>query len=1015
MSLAYSVFKPKFKKTIADAVYQEVTSGTAIYYHWFGKENLWTDFLSPFIGSSPADYPGQPSNNFRYDLHVRRDVLTLKKIKAQDISYVVKRINWEANKVYDMYDDAIETVVGYGYAPSYSGAVTLEDSVFYILTSEFKVYKCIWNNNNSPSTVMPTSTSTTIITTEDGYKWKFMYIIPVSLRNRFLTPEWMPITTALKSQYYSSGELINIGIQNGGAGYDATQTYAAITGDGYKEINPYNLTGFLINTPVIGPANIGGTGYLVAAGKFIIGEAYKIITVGNTNFTLLGSSNNIAGTVFTATGIGTPGQTGTASLVTNVQIEDPFPDAINWTASGPVDAGVYIKYTDAGITNFYLVNSGTNLGTNPPTHTGISAGKGVSQSYTAGGGNVSLKFVGTKARANPIMTANGQSYASISIVDSGIGYSKKPILFFTPPFEETSSWQPGYTGDTTGNIIYYEGRYYEVITQGLTSPVDGPTHVSGDVLNGTVLYRFRGQIPEFTAVIEKTNAEIHLIISPPKDSVFKVTVLSAGSKYSETPVVTIANPASGSAASATASIGTGINAGKIMSITIVSVGNGYTTVPAVSIATPKITVNGQEDVNNGNNWITYNSHKFVTGDAVIYTQASGGTPIVGLTSGTTYYIRYIDDNTFRLSTTPANAASGTTIAIDGTATSQEGHTFQLLATGESAIAVASLGTGGEIVAYTLVDTGIGYTNANIQIIDPTKPNEFNDNNTGGAILVADFDPGNVETLQADVELLAIPGAVETFKIVNGGDGYTVATIEILGDGSGATATATCVGGKITQVNIINNGIGYTWTDVIITGNSGASGAEVRAIMSPLDGHGSNAIDELNAHSLSFYTSISRDINQGLEVTNDYRKVGLIRNVKEFGTNRRFSEDTGSGCVLVEGKYDPAQLLQDMLLLKDGYKKYRIVEFTAVDEFGNGQILLSVFNNFPIYTGDVLVTDPTNGGNVLDSQLNVLSIVINAVKERTIDQFSGDFLFFSVRESYSPTSEQIITVRTTVTI
>jgi hypothetical protein len=199
-------------------------------------------------------------------------------------------------------------------------------------------------------------------------------------------------------------------------------------------------------------------------------------------------------------------------------------------------------------------------------------------------------------------------------------------------------------------------------------------------------------------------------------------------------------------------------------------------------------------------------------------------------------------------------------------------------------------------------------------------------------------------------------------------------------------------------------------------------------MSPLGGHGSNAIDELNASSVSFYTSISRDVNQGIEITNDYRKAGLIRNVLQYGSNRRFNEDIGSGCVLITCKYNPQQLLPDMLLLTDegtgnpanNYKKYRIVEFTDITDpdengKGDGQILLSVFNNFSIFEGDVLVTDPSNGGNVIDSPLDIQALVVSAVKERTIDQFSGDFLFFSVRESYAPTQEQIITLRTTLTI
>jgi hypothetical protein len=1018
MSIAFSVFKPKFKKTIADAVYNEVVSGTAIYYHWLGKENLWTDFLSPFIPSSATDIPGQPSNNFRYDLHVRRDILTLKKIKPTDVSYVVKRINWESGTTYDMYDDAIETVVGYGFAPSFSGAVTLEESLFYVMTNEFKVYKCIWNNDDKPSTVQPTSTSTSVITTSDGYKWKFMYLIPVSLRNRFLTDEWMPITTAKGNENYTTGEIRLISIQNGGSGYSQDDTIALITGDGYQEYNPYIITDINVKAPVTGTT--GGSGYLVTAGDFVTGKTYTIVSPGSTNFTLIGAANNDVGTTFTATGPGS--LDGTAHLNVQITVEDPFFSAIEWTSGGSVDKGNYIKYTDTGITNFYLVVTGNNLGTVPPTHTGVTTGKGDTQSYTAGGGDVSLQYAGTKARASVVMSTSKDSIATINIIDNGIGYFRKPTIGFTPPFVHDSEWQPSYTGDVEGNIIKYQGRYYEVITEGLTSPVDGPTHLTGDVLNGTVEYRFLGQDPEFTPVIEKTNAEVTLLISPPKDSVFKFTVLGGGTKYSEVPTVTVAAPGEGSAATAVASI----TNGKVTAIQVDSIGNGYTSAPTVTVSTPKITFDGKTSVFNGGNYITYTSHKFATGDAVEY--QNGGNNIGTLSDGTTYFVIAVDPNTIKLATTRTNAIAGTALAITGTVSSEPNHTLQLTATSEAAIAVSSLGTGGEIYGYVIEDYGIGYTNANVQIYDNSKTEEWNEANTGGAILTVDFITGNVETLQADVELLAVPGSIETFKIVNGGDGYAVATIEILGDGSGATAVATCSGGKVTKVEIVNPGIGYTWTDVLITGNAGASGAEVRAIMSPLGGHGSNAIDELNASSISFYTSISRDINQGLEVTNDYRKAGLMRNVLQFGSNRRFNEDTGSGCVLVTGKYNPSQLLPDMLLLTDegtgnpadNYKKYRIVEFTDVtnpDENGkgDGQILLSVFNNFTIFPGDIIVTDPSNGGAEVDSPLAIQSIVASTVKERTIDQFSGDFLFFSVRESFAPTQEQIITLRTTLTI
>ena len=46
------------------------------------------------------------------------------------------------------------------------------------------------------------------------------------------------------------------------------------------------------------------------AGSFIVGLRYHILSVGTTDFTLIGSADNDLGTVFTATGAGTG--TGTA-------------------------------------------------------------------------------------------------------------------------------------------------------------------------------------------------------------------------------------------------------------------------------------------------------------------------------------------------------------------------------------------------------------------------------------------------------------------------------------------------------------------------------------------------------------------------------------------------------------------------------------------------------------------------------------------------------------------------------
>lgn len=984
MATSYSVFKAKFKKTIADAIIQEITSKTARYYHWFGKENSWMDFLSPFIPSNPTtDAPGEPSDNFRYDLHVRRDILTAKLIKPSDVSYVVRRIDWEVDTVYDMYDDAYDKTTGYGYGPAYSGATRLEDSNFYVLTSEYNIYKCIWNADDTPSTVMPTGTTVDVFETSDGYKWKFMYTIPVALRNRFLTSEYMPVTTALRSQYFSNGAIERIAIENGGSGYnpDPLVTVAEITGDGTTELNPYKISDISLTKTISGTTtNEPGYGYA------------------------------------------TPPE---------IVVSEPYPTAVTWTASAEVALGGYIKHYNPldDKTNYYKIVSGTKLGTAGPVHD--------TPGETINNGSTQLKYVGTRATGVSTIDTDPASptysqITDVNLVEYGFGYPGAATVTIASPLTEDITWDAE-IAVANGDIVKYESRFYEVIGDGqlgTTAPTSDDPLTS--FTNGDVDLLYIGEDAHVELVVTKTEATVKLIITPGTDSVFtiKVSPTNPGSKYAEPPSVAVSAPETVGGATATAEIATtALENGSITGITVVNPGNGYIAAPTITISNPHITITPSDPlvIDSVTGIVNYNLHRLLSGDEVEY-DANGGDPIDGLTDGGTYYIIRVDANNFQLAASYADATAGVPIPIliDGATASADDNTFTL--TSGAAAATSTLGTGGEIVDYIIEDGGVGYTNCNITVTDLSKPSGFD----GGAVLVADFAIGDVDTVQANVELLAVWGSIEAIKVVDGGSGYGAADVVIRGDGNGAEARAICAGGRIIKIEITKPGQGYTWTDVQINGNTGSTGAAARAIMSPLGGHGSNAIDELNANSIVFYSSISRDKNQGIEITNnDYHKAGLIRNLKQFGSNNRFTDDVGSGCVLVSGytigdpdqKIDITKLEPDMLLYKDetpdddslttddlDYKKYRIVEYNE------NQILLSVFNNFTISKGDVLRTDPSNIGRVpLADRLPRTRIKITSVSERTIDQFSGDFLFFSVRESYAPTADQIVTIRTTLTL
>ena len=89
-----------------------------------------------------------------------------------------------------------------------------------------------------------------------------------------------------------------------------------------------------------------------------------------------------------------------------------------------------------------------------------------------------------------------------------------------------------------------------------------------------------------------------------------------------------------------------------------------------SSASSVITFDGDNDVDDGADTISYNAHPFNTGDRVTYTDG-GNAAITGLTDGGSYYVIDVDANTIKLATSEANAMAGTAINITGS--SGTGH------------------------------------------------------------------------------------------------------------------------------------------------------------------------------------------------------------------------------------------------------------------------------------------------------------------------------------------------------
>ena len=128
--------------------------------------------------------------------------------------------------------------------------------------------------------------------------------------------------------------------------------------------------------------------------------------------------------------------------------------------------------------------------------------------------------------------------------------------------------------------------------------------------------------------------------------------------------------------------------------------------------------------------------------------------------------------------------------------------------------------------------------------------------------------GATKTLTVNTAFSVTPNTTSTFHISP--------LITISGDGADATAYANVESGQIKQINMVGIGTKYSKANVAITAATG-SGAIAVPRISPPGGHGSDPVDELNAHNLTLSVRLSGTEGNNLPSNNDFRVIGMLKN------------------------------------------------------------------------------------------------------------------------------------------
>lgn len=178
----------KFRASLAESLLDEFDSlSDSRFFLFFGKNSQW----------DVETRPNLVVDCVRGDLDAWIDMMGAIRIGRSDVCLVIPRNQWQSGTVYTEYDDVVDLANPYNLKQ------------FYVTTSENKVYKCISNEGGMPSTEQPTSTSTSIFCTSDGYRWKFMYQIPDDLYYKFATDTKIPVEF-IEDGFNFAGGLSNV-------------------------------------------------------------------------------------------------------------------------------------------------------------------------------------------------------------------------------------------------------------------------------------------------------------------------------------------------------------------------------------------------------------------------------------------------------------------------------------------------------------------------------------------------------------------------------------------------------------------------------------------------------------------------------------------------------------------------------------------------------------------------------------------------------------------------------------
>lgn len=281
------------------------------------------------------------------------------------------------------------------------------------------------------------------------------------------------------------------------------------------------------------------------------------------------------------------------------------------------------------------------------------------------------------------------------------------------------------------------------------------------------------------------------------------------------------------------------------------------------------------------------------------------------------------------------------------------------------------------------------------------------------VTATDSDSPAAVIEQKTVQDAAIVGQVVGYAVDSGGSGYTsTPTVTVRGDGTKAKAAATISGGQVVKVELIDSsgnytlGSGYNFADVTLTGGSPTKPAAVRTILSTPLGLGADPRDDLRSTAIMFNAKPEGVEGDDFIIGNDFRQVGLIKNLKDSAGTADFTESTGLALKKLVFSSVTSEFTADNTILGGTSGVKALIDKVDSSNVWYHQTEATGFGNFD--SGESITETDGNGAGTLNA---TFAPYVNP----EIDIMSGEVLYIDNRGAVTRSAEQTEDIKIVIQI